>query len=218
MGWRTMSQHLSVTSARPSRSDQPIGAVGIVASAGGIRALQALLSSLPDTFPLPIFVAQHLPRSPSMLDRVLGWRCALNVAWATEGGRPREGHVYLAPPGMRLRITATGFELLPLGTASSTWLASGDDLINSVAALYGARTIGIALSGMMPAGVNGLRAVKACGGFAIAQDRTSAEWFEMPSAAIDFAKAEIVMPPHRMASALDIIAQGWQAESTSARE
>jgi len=79
-----------------------------------------------------------------------------------------------------------------------------------VAAIYGARGIGIVLSGMMPTGVKGLRALKACGGFALAQDRTSSGWFEMPSAAIDFAKAEIVMPPERMASVLTIIAQSWQ--------
>ncbi len=94
--------------------------------------------------------------------------------------------------------------------ASSSWLASGDHLINSVAALYRARSIRIVLSGAMPAGIEGLRAVKACGGFAMAQDRTSSHWFDMPSAAIDYGKAEIVMPPERLASVLTIIAQSWQ--------
>jgi chemotaxis response regulator CheB len=67
----------------------------------------------------------------------------------------------------------------------------------------------------MQAGIEGLRAVKACGGFATAQDRTSSEWFEMLSAAIDLAKAEIVMPPRRMASMLNIIAEWWQDGSPS---
>ena len=65
-------------------------------------------------------------------------------------------------------------------------------------------------SGMMPAGLEGLRAIKACGGFAIAQDRASSACFEIPSAAIDWAKAEIAMPPQRIASVLKIIAQRWQ--------
>jgi hypothetical protein len=47
-------------------------------------------------------------------------------------------------------------------------------------------------SAATPAGVNGLRAVKTCGGFAVAQDRVSAKWFDMPAAAIDLAKADIV--------------------------
>jgi len=108
---------------------------------------------------------------------------------------------------MRLAVTAAGFQLSPLAAGSFSWLAPGDHLIHSVVALYGARSIGIALSGAMPAGVNGLRAIKACGGFAMAQDRVSSGWFEMPSAAIDFAKAEIVLPPERLASVLNIIAE-----------
>jgi two-component system, chemotaxis family, protein-glutamate methylesterase/glutaminase len=205
-----MNQLLPVTKRQPQRSAGASGAVAIVASAGGIPALISLLSALPDKFPLPIFVAQHLGRGASGLDRVLGWHCALSVGWAVDGARPREGHVYLVPPGMRLRISAAGFHLSALAAPSASWLSSGDHLINSVAALYGPRSIAIVLSGAMPAGVKGLRAVKACGGFALAQDRISSGAFEMPSAAIDFAKAEIVMPPARMASVLEFIAQAWQ--------
>jgi hypothetical protein len=36
------------------------------------------------------------------------------------------------------------------------------------------------------------------------------EMFEMPSAAIDFGKAEIVASPKRMAAIIEIIAQQWQ--------
>jgi two-component system chemotaxis response regulator CheB len=118
--------------------------------------------------------------------------------------------VYLVPPGMRLGVTAAGFAVSELAPHSASWLASADDLIDSVANVYGARSIGVVLSGTMPAGLNGLRAIKKCGGFAIAQNGASSECFEMPAAAIDFAKADIVMPPERMASVLQIIAQGWR--------
>lgn len=168
-----MNQHLPLTCGPHRRSSLPDGAVVVVASAGGIPALISLLGSLPDTFPLPIFVAQHLARCPSALDQILGWHCALSVSWATQGVQPRQGRVDLVPPGMQLSVTAAGFQVSQLAPLSSSWLPSGDHLINSVAALYGARSIGIALSGAMPAGVNGLRAVKACGGFAMARDRTS---------------------------------------------
>src|SRR5690242_3784540 len=117
-----MNQLLSVTDGPPHRSGGARGAVALVASAGGIRALIALLRSLPDKFPLPIFVAQHLRRGPSGLDKILGWHCALSVGWAVDGARPREGHVYLVPPGMRLRISAAGFHVSQLGPASSSWL------------------------------------------------------------------------------------------------
>ena len=137
------------------------------------------------------------------------------MAWARDAAQPRQGHVHLVPPGTRLSVTAEGFQVSQLAPSSLSWLASGDDLISSLAMLYGPRSIAIVLSGATAAGVNGLRAVKACGGFAIAQDRVSSQHFEMPSAAIDWGKAEIVMPPQRIASALKIIAQLWDEGGAS---
>jgi two-component system chemotaxis response regulator CheB len=183
-----MDKLTSPTAKGPLRSGQPGGAVAIVASAGGIPALIALLRCLPDTFPLPIFVAQHLPRHASTLDSVLSWHSPLNVRWALEADRAHGGCVYLVPPGMRLDVNASGFQLSPLAAAPSSWLASGDHLIDSMVAAYGARSIGIVLSGMLPAGVNGLRAIKAAGGFTLAQDRTSSDYFDMPAAAITSAR------------------------------
>ena len=43
----------------------------------------------------------------------------------------------------------------------------------------------------------------------MAQDRISASDFEMPSAAIDYGKAEITAPPWRMAEMLQLIAEDW---------
>jgi two-component system, chemotaxis family, protein-glutamate methylesterase/glutaminase len=192
--------------------------VAIVASAGGVSALISLLQALPSAFPLPIFVAQHLPRVKSMLDVVLSWRTRLDVCWAAEGEEPAAGRVYLTPPGMRLAVTARGFALSPLLDAPSSWLPCGDHLIDSLVARYGSRSIGVVLSGMLPAGVKGLRAIKARGGFVMAQNQSSAGWFEMPAAAIDFAKADIVLPPERLAAALTIIAEGWRDEDLTESE
>jgi len=63
-----------------------------------------------------------------------------------------------------------------------------------------------------PAGVNGMRSVRAAGGITMAQDRISASDFEMPSAAIDYGKAEIVAPPWRMAQMPQFVADEWCAD------
>jgi chemotaxis response regulator CheB len=99
--------------------------------------------------------------------------------------------------------------LADLAEASTSWVASADQLIHTLVHQYGPRTIAIVLSGALPAGVGGIRAVKRCGGIAIAQDATSSSHFEMPRAAIDFGKAEIVLPPSRMADALEAVAEAW---------
>jgi chemotaxis response regulator CheB len=208
------SDHLTPRSI--ACSDAPQGVVAIVASAGGIPALIALLERLPSSFALPIVIAQHLPRGPSMLPTILGWRSRLNICWAADAQQPEPGHVYVAPPGTRLTLMPSGFALAPLGPASATWLACGDHLIRSAAAVHGARAVAIVLSGAMPAGVEGLRAINACGGITMAQDKASSSCFDMPCAAIDFGKASIVTTPQRMAEALQVIAEDWSAVSVAA--
>jgi chemotaxis response regulator CheB len=191
-----------------SRSGAPTGVVGIVASAGGIPALIELLRLLPSDFALPLVVAQHLPRAPSSLASILGWRATLQVRWAAELMQPQQGYVYLAPPGSGLTLDSKGFALSALPIQSSGWLPSGDRMIGSLVDLYGPRTVAIVLSGMLSAGVKGIRAVRACGGITMAQN-SSAFCFDMPSAAIDFGKAEIVMAPATMAKALRVLADEW---------
>jgi len=199
------------TTSVHERSDD--GAVVIVASAGGIKALKALLSALPRTFSLPIFVAQHLaPTAPSLLPTILQWRSSLTVAWATDGTYPHQGWVYVAPPGTCLRFAAEGFSITRLDKSSSSWLRSADDLIISVVQHYGARTIAVVLSGSMAAGVAGLRMVKASGGITMAQNQISSSHFDMPRAAIDFAKADFVTSPSRMATVLAVAAEQWTAD------
>lgn len=190
----------------------PLGAVVIVGSAGSLRPLIDLLALLPREFPLPIFVAQHLPRARSELNTILSWHSRLGVCWAVEAEQPRRGQVYLVPPGMRLAVSSRGFRLSALPPAAAGWMPSADHLINSLAARYQAHTIAIVLSGMLPAGVQGLRAVNACGGFTMAQSQKTAESFVMPSAAIDFAKAEMVMSPASIANAIQVIAAQWDSK------
>jgi two-component system, chemotaxis family, protein-glutamate methylesterase/glutaminase len=124
------------------------------------------------------------------LAAILASRSPLDIKWAAQGERPQPGSVYVVPPGSSLRLDNNGFVLTPLGPESRSWLASADVLIASLAHLYAERIVGIVLSGMMGAAVKGMLAVRACGGVTMAQDRISSLCFEMPSAAIDFGKAE----------------------------
>jgi two-component system, chemotaxis family, protein-glutamate methylesterase/glutaminase len=206
------SLHMTPTVIIPRQrrcSEASSGAVGIVASAGGIPALIELLGVLTADFPFPIFVAQHLARRPSNLTALLSWQSPLEILWAVQGERPRPGCVYVAPPESGLMVDQDGFALTPLGPASRSWLASADALIASLAHLYADRTVAIVLSGMMGAAIEGLRTVKACGGVTMAQDRLSSLCFEMPSAAIDFGKAEFFGSPSQIARALEVLAEQW---------
>jgi two-component system chemotaxis response regulator CheB len=194
----------------PSTTAPPVcsGAVAIIASAGGIAALQKLLAGLPRNFPWPVLIAQHLsPMAPSVLAGLLARRSPLDVLWAEPNVSPRPGTVYLARPGCRLEASTSGFVVTPLEKRHSAWLTGADALFRSVAATYGSGAIGIVLSGMMAAGVEGLRAIRRAGGLVLAESEVSAEHFSMPMSAIDLGRADIVYPVSRMAEALVAFAE-----------
>lgn len=123
----------------PNRAESEgsyLGAVAIVASAGGIPALMDLLGGLKETFPLPIFVTQHLPRIHSELDVVLSRNCRLPVQWVRRGEYNRLSGVHLAYPGTGIRLTPGGIEIDVLSLSPTSWLASGDRMIESMFSLF----------------------------------------------------------------------------------
>ena len=72
---------------------------------------------------------------------------------------------------------------------------------------FGAAGIGIVLSGMVSAGIDGLRAVNRAGGLTMSQRPDSALFPTMPVSAIDMGKAEIVCPVEGLSEALISIAE-----------
>jgi two-component system chemotaxis response regulator CheB len=69
-----------------------------------------------------------------------------------------------------------------------------DVLLESVAEAYGARAIGIVLTGANADGAAGLAAIKRKGGVAIVQDPTTATRKTMPEAALAASQADAVLP------------------------
>jgi chemotaxis response regulator CheB len=193
-------------------------AVAIAASAGGIPALTEILHALDRPVSFPLFLVQHLARdNASLLPQALRWRSQHPVEWAEQGRRPRAGTVYVCPPGHGMQVRKAGFELFALPAPSASWLGCPDLFFESVAQTYRDGAVGIVLSGMLPVALDGLRAIRAQGGLTIAQSQGSATHFEMPSAAIDFGKADIVLPPTLIAEALSVLAQEPSAPLPRAR-
>ncbi len=69
-----------------------------------------------------------------------------------------------------------------------------DALMESVADVYGKKTIGIILTGMGKDGTLGVKSIKETGGFTIAQDEKTSVVFGMPKEAIKSGKIDSVVP------------------------
>jgi two-component system chemotaxis response regulator CheB len=132
----------------------------------------------------PTVVAQHL--TPSLARGFAGWL-------ARAAGRPAEvvtrptplarGTVYLAEDAHHLRVRRGTVEAV--AAAPGEIASNGDLLLRSVAASYGARTFGAVLTGMGRDGAAGLYALRAAGGWTVAQDRESSVVHGMPRAAAE---------------------------------
>jgi two-component system chemotaxis response regulator CheB len=81
-----------------------------------------------------------------------------------------------------------------------------DPLFRSAALSYGARTVGVVLSGMLNDGASGMWAIKACGGTTVVQHPLDAEADQMPLAALEAVDADEVASAKQLGSVLARIA------------
>ena len=163
----------------------PFDVIAIASSAGGIQALKKLLEILPEDFPIPILVVQHLPalsKYTSMLDKVLGRATSLRVKWAENGRRMFPRTVYLAPQDRHLSVDATRRLRLMESPKINGVRPAADLLFASVAANFGSRAIAVVLSGALSDGAEGAWKIAQNGGRVLVQDRASSQCFDMPNA------------------------------------
>jgi two-component system, chemotaxis family, protein-glutamate methylesterase/glutaminase len=197
---------------RGARSEFPGAAfdlVAVAASAGGLKALTAVLSPLPVDFPAAIVVVQHLdPRHRSHMAEILDRCTALDVRQMEEGDVLRPGTAFIAPPDNHLLVNPGGVLSLSKTELVHFVRPSADLLFESVAASYGERAIAVVLTGSGRDGSVGVEAVKTTGGTVIAQDEATSEFRDMPSAAVRTGKVDFVLPLNEISAALVSLIRG----------
>ena len=166
--------------AGPGRPRRDIVVIG--GSAGGIGPLQQVLSSVPADLPAAIFIVLHMGSS-SQLAEILGQHSNLPVHRAASGVAIMPGHVHIAIPGCHILLHGHHI-LLRRGPRENLSRPSIDPLFRSAACSFGARVIGVVLSGALNDGTAGLRAIQRCGGLAVVQDPADAAYPEMPMSAL----------------------------------
>ena len=163
--------------------------VVIGGSAGALKVLQRLMGDLPRDLRATVFVVIHsAAQTHSALGRVLDRAGPLPVDVARDGLAFDPGRVYVAPPDLHLLLD-DGHMRLRRGPRENLARPAIDPLFRSAAVAYGARAIGVLLSGMLYDGASGLGAIKRCGGIAVVQDPGDALYPDMPRHALQ--RAEI---------------------------
>jgi two-component system chemotaxis response regulator CheB len=163
--------------------------VVIGTSTGGPPALQAIIPRLPEDFPAAILVVQHMPVgfTRSLAER-LNARSGLRVREAQDGDTLEGGTVLVAPAGIHLKLRKRGTSSrvhLDEEPRSALHRPSVDVAMSAAARVYGARTLGVLLTGMGSDGVDGLRAIREAGGRTLAESEESCVIYGMPKAAVE---------------------------------
>jgi two-component system chemotaxis response regulator CheB len=186
-------------------SGRDILAIG--ASAGGVQALCEVIERLPPNLPAAVFVVLHLsPHGMSFLPAILQRTACMPVAHPEEGEAIRKGRIYVAPPDRHLAIR-DGHIHLSRNASENGHRPAIDVLFRTAARSFGARVVGVVLTGNLDDGTAGLAAIKACGGLAVVQDPKDSDYPGMPESAIANVQVDYVLPLADIGPQLDRLAR-----------
>ncbi len=168
--------------------------VVIGASAGGVEAVAGLIEALPPDMAAAVFVVVHFPpNATSVLPRIISRRGGMQAVHPEDGAPIEHGRVYVAPPDRHL-VVERGHVRVVRGPRENGARPAVDPLFRSAARAYGARVIGVVLTGNLDDGAAGLMAVKSAGGLAVVQDPDDALYAGMPTSALRYVQADHVAP------------------------
>ncbi len=209
---------------RMESTSNPIEVVVLGASTGGPQAIEQVLCRLPENFPVPILIVQHIPALfvPLLVDRLQKY-CPLKILESAEGAPLQPGTVSIARGDWHLRIaiaaplrsqsifqkhseTVDPVEQRQFAVQRLTQDApihycrpAVDALFFSAAEIYGAAAIGVVLTGMGSDATEGCRAIRAAGGTVIAQDAATSTIWGMPGSVVQAGLAHAVVPLQEIA-------------------
>ncbi len=193
-------RHVAARGPPSGHADFLIVAIG--ASAGGLDACRRLIDAIPESTGMAFILVQHLdPNHDSLLVDLLASHTTMKVSQALDRQVLAPDHLYVIPPGAYLSVLNRTMQLSEPEARHGARLPF-DFLLHSLADDCPMRTVCVVLSGTGADGSEGLKALKAKGGFAIAQDFEEAEYDGMPRSAVLTGAVDLTLKASSMPAAL----------------
>ncbi len=189
----------------------------IGSSTGGPRAVGEMLEGIGAAAlrRLPVLIVQHMPPIfTAVFAEHLSTRTGLPAAEGKADERVEPGRIYVAPGGRHMGLAAgAGGPIIKLsdGPPVNFCRPAVDVLFKDAAAVFGAATATVILTGMGSDGTNGARALTEAGGPVLAQDEATSTVWGMPGSVARAGLAEAVLPLPELATALRALITGQPA-------
>ena len=181
---RPLARPISFESVAPD-----LQAVVVGISTGGPEALNKLIPKIPEAFPVGMAIVQHMPPhfTRSLAER-LDSISKVRVKEAESGDIVERGKILIAPGGRHMTFKNDGSLVTTVISdepANALYRPSADIMMKSAVTSFRGPLLGVIMTGMGKDGLEGLKEIKASGGYVIAQDEESCIVYGMPQAALD---------------------------------
>ena len=183
----------------PRRVSTKVDLVVIGISTGGPQALRYLVPQFSPDFPVPVAMVLHMPLGyTGPFAEKLDETSNLSVREAFEGCVVKRGEVLLAPAGRHLTFLRSGQNevvvRLTIQPTNKPHRPSVDVLFQSAAQAYGARVLGVVMTGMGDDGTQGAGWIKAQGGTILTQSEGSCVVYGMPRSVVEAGLSDAQIP------------------------
>ncbi|MDF2924704.1 MAG: chemotaxis protein CheY [Paenibacillaceae bacterium] len=182
--------------------------VAIGTSTGGPRALQQVLTGLPENFPAPVVIVQHMPPNfTHSLAVRLNSNCRIHVVEGEDGMLLQPGTAYVAPGGFQMRVQREAGSVYRLRITSEEprggHRPAVDTLFESILPFTELKRHIVIMTGMGSDGAKGMLALKQQGAATtIAESEETCVVYGMPRAAYELGCVDHLLPVNEIADKL----------------
>lgn len=206
----------AVTLRPRPRTVTPPRVLLIGSSTGGPRAVGEVLEKIGAAAlrRIPTLIVQHMPPVfTAVFAEHLGARTGIPAAEGSADERLVAGRIYVAPGGRHMKLAGGRDPVIRLddGPPVNFCRPAVDVLFHDAAALYGAATLSVILTGMGSDGTSGVRSLGDAGGMVMVQDEATSTVWGMPGSAAKAGLAHTVLPLGEIGTALRSLINGGVA-------